>query len=294
MTDAHPPAPVGWSCVAVAVVALPLTMRFWWSRATLNWGLAELLSLAQQANTDIVQLLSRVAVREWVANDARRFVSHGAFEIGIALDAVAEALGEWLPPTRTGGPANSHSAVGEELQRLVTEDIRHVVTTALQRSWRALEAGTFDEVTDGVREHAVNLLNDYSLHLENVGIDEPFQPDGVVPAASRGQLVRKLWQESSDINWLMYDAGADSPMLQLCAPEDVFLLDGERDNFGLIRFAPRAARGSVTASRPAGYPNADITWTGASHVAGVLRLVPLRGKAVDISWPATKETDDDE
>jgi len=283
---------LGWLCLLGPVAGLPLTLRKWWWRATDAWGLAALLDAGKQAHADVFRLLCRVVVAEWVAADARRFVARGAFELAAALDAVGGALGEWLPAMRPGGPVEGRTSAGEQLQNLITEDIRHVVGVALDGSWRALEAGTFDDIADGVRERAHALLDEYSRHLENVGIDQPFQPDSGTPAAPRTQLVRTLWQQSTEINWLMYDACADSPMVQLCGPEDVFLLDGAREHCGLIRFAPRAARESVTAARPLGQSDADITWTGAGHIAGVLRLVPLRSTTVESGWTASeRETD---
>jgi hypothetical protein len=286
------PAWLGWVCLLGPVVGLPLALRRWWWRASDSWGLTELLDAGQQAHAAVLRLLCQVVVGDWVANDARRFLARGAFEIATALDAVGGALGEWVPVARPGSPVEGRTSAGEQLQNLITEDIRHVVGRALEGSWHALEAGTFADVGDGVRQRTLELLDGYSRHLENVGIDQPFQPDVGTPPAPRTQLVRTLWQQSTEINWLMYDAGADSPMIQLCGPEDVFLLDGARENFGLVRFAPRAAREPVTAVRPTGQPDVEITWTGAGHIAGVLRLVPLRSTAVESDWStSTHETD---
>lgn len=286
------PVPVGWAALVIAVAGLVLTLKNWWSWATRRWGLEEALLRGQRANEDVLTLLCQVAVTEWVAGEPRDFLARGAYAIAEALDDVAGALAAWVPATRPDAPIGDRTPASDELQRLITADVRHVVDKALDESWRTLAASTSGEFADDAGRRTRNLLDDYSMHLEHVGIDEPFQPDQDDVRAARTDLVRRLWQQSSEINWLMYEAGADSAMVQLCGPEDLPLLDGSRERFGLIRFAPRAARESVTAACPVGRPDIHITWTGAAHIAGVLRLVPLGSRTVTGGWSSNaQETD---
>lgn len=286
------PGLAGWLCLVVSVAALTAALRWWWYRTVADWALVRLLNEARNANDAVRDVLCDVAVREWVACDARRYVVRGAFEVATALDDVVDALGSWLPATRPAGPTGGRTSAGEELQKLITNDIRHVVGKVLDASWQALEAGAFDDVADGVRQRTLDLLDRYSLHLETAGIDEPFQPDPDESPAARTELVRSLWRESTEINWLMLDADEQSPMMQLCGPEDIRFLDPARDSSALVRFAPRAARDAVAAGRPGGSPKAGATWTASSHIAGVLRLVPLRITAVDSGWSANPNEKD--
>jgi hypothetical protein len=150
------------------------------------------------------------------------------------------------------------------------------VGEALRPCWDRLHAGVVDDLPTGLRERLTGLLADYATHVEAYGIAEPVGER----TESRAALVAALWQESVATGALPRDLPADRRMLQLCGPADLPLLDPTVERFRLVRFAPRAAQGAFGTDRGA----AALTWTASGHLAGVLRLVPLRAGAVEQNW----------
>jgi hypothetical protein len=76
-------------------------------------------------------------------------------------------------------------------------------------------------------------------------------------------------------------------MRQLCAADDLALLDAAPDHAQAVRFAPRAVRATFADRADPG----GIAWISAGYVAGVVRLVPLRAGAAELAWP-TADLDD--
>ena len=97
-------------------------------------------------------------------------------------------------------------------------------------------------------------------------------------AQKRADLLANLWREIGDLDDLLA-APPDSDIVQFCAPDDLLLLDQSPESAKMVRFAP------ATYSRDG--LDLPITHTQKMLIAGVLRLVPLRGGTARI-LPASK------
>src|SRR5262249_43154393 len=140
----------------------------------------------------------------------------------------------------------------------------------------------------GVAERLEKLLVDYRRHLELAGIDAA--PEFGHESPARTALTRALWQRSGAVDRLLREAAPTSLMVQLCAADDLGLLEPAPALIAVVRFVPRAAQPAL-AERAGGKretPAAvDLQWTAAGHLAGAVRLVPLRSGAVELTWPAS-------
>ena len=288
------PTWLGGLAAAAAAAALAVVLRSWWVEAVLAWRTAIRAHQAAPAADAVRTELCRVAVEEWVLSNARRFTADAALAVSGAIDEVADALIESTHrPNTAERPPPRPSAVGMDLQRVVNTDLADLAKKALSSCWTRLGTGAVDDVRAGLRDNLEGLLDGYHLHLESRGIGEqPVFADATRQSDARAVLTRTLWQESPQINHLLHELTPTGRMVQLCSADDLPLLDLDTDHIRLIRFAPRAAQAVVTSARRTGPVLPEVVWTASGHLAGALRLVPLRDHAMTLMWPTDLETQD--
>jgi len=278
----------------LSAAGLALALRAWWNRAVDKWSKALPAAAAGQAADDLVGFFRRVAVTEWVLSDARRFASDAARATANVLEEVAQELASHqlaagVAATASGDRAPAPDGDGElvaELRRVVQDDMVDLVKAAVEPCWAELRANTIDAAGTGLAGRVGRLLGEYRWHLADRGPEEP--PEFARAGASRARLAQLAWQHMPDANAVLWDAGPGGSMRQLCAAEDLPLLDAAPTRARLVRFAPRAAQPALGEGT---YP-ADIRWTATGHLAGAVRLVPLRPGAAELAWPQSTETDD--
>ena len=86
----------------------------------------------------------------------------------------------------------------------------------------------------------------------------------------------------------------DGLLVQMCGAPDLAMLHPTGKWTRTVRFAPRSAQEVVVDGDLTTGPDddlSDLIWTSAGHLAGVVRLVPLRPGAVELAWP--KEDSDE-
>src|SRR5262249_50444303 len=133
-----------------------------------------------------------------------------------------------------------------------------------------------------VRQLLADLLDEYRTHLQMRGIDQT--PSFSTSSMDRSRIAGIMWQRSPLVNRLLREVTVDGLMLQLCSDDELRALRASPSGTRLIRFAPQPVRTALASEasteRDLG-GLADLEWTESVHLAGALRLVPLRGSGVD-------------
>jgi hypothetical protein len=284
------PALAGLLAAGAAAIGLAAVMRFWWVQAVRQWQAALAVRQAMLAANALRRELCEVAVDEWILSDARRFTADAALAVSSAIRDVAASLRESTQPGPAGDATSRITAVGLDLQRVIDADVVDLVRYALNPCWKRLAVGAVDDIRAGLRDRLDDLLTGYRMHLEARGVDET--PFFGTRSADRDALAKTLWEEAPVVDHLLNDLPPTGPMTQLCTADDLSLLNLATDRMRLVRFAPRAARSAVASHRAGGSAAANVIWTSSGHVAGALRLVPLRDDAFTLAWPADVENQD--
>lgn len=292
-----PAAPSGavLGTVLTLVFAVILAM-LWWLVAAGRWTSALRVAQLAKATDGIRALVAETAREEWQRAEDRGATSDYARVLaGIVEDIAAglQAHAADLPGPGARGPSGpvrppKHHQVVHDL---VVIDICDAVADVLSRLSTMLGSSSLVSV-DGatVRRELTAILLLYDAHLATVGLQEP--PPFGRESQQRPLLVKSLMERATDLQELMRSGVQDGHIIQLCAPEQLTLLETDPASAELIRFAPQAAQESVTtpfAVRPGRMArDHPVDWTVASSMAGLLRLVPLRASAVQEVWPASE------
>jgi hypothetical protein len=289
------PGPWVVPLAVVGAATLLVTMHRWWSKAVRSWMGAVDLADGEACAEALHATLSRVVFTSWALGDARAFVSDAARGLAHVLGNAVDVLGRYAdlefarPPDR---PAPG-SGVQSDLDQVMADDLADLVAAGLAPYWDRLRVGGGAEPGAGVEERLEKLLVEYRRHLELVGIDTP--PVFGRESAARTALTSILWQRSGAVERILRDPTPASLMVQLCSADDLLLLEPDQSRIPVVRFIPRAAQpalagspGSSPGAGPSGAASeAGVHWTAGGHLAGALRLVPLRAGAVQLTWPAS-------
>ncbi|MFF4240686.1 hypothetical protein ACFYYL_32840 [Actinomadura geliboluensis] len=258
--------PAAWAAaVAVAVAgALAVIAQSWRSRA-IRWGDETGLDRAEAALQDMRHLLGG-AVTDWARLNRRLDVVDELNAVRQALAGVREELVERaakLDADDHGRPARSPLRYPEAVQCWLGDLVAEAVRGA-PHGERGEQAGPH------VREAARRLLDGWEHAVERGHAPE------AAPFVTDARPVPLI--DAEDLAFAAEQAGHDpaGEMWQLCAPEDLALLDTAPEPRA-VRFAPRSAGGA--GALPAG----TVAVPSAAH-CGVLRLVPLHAGVVEWTW----------
>jgi hypothetical protein len=286
---------VGAGTTVVLVLALIL---LWWSALGRRWSASmRLIRLSGTADA-LRALVAEVARDEWQVAEERVAVSDYARIMAGIMDDAADGLRSYaagLPDPDSHGHAGGRRHDYDQVsQDLALYDLADAVADTVRRIAATLDAGRLTMVDGATVQHELTAaLSTYRGHLAAAGLHE--RPPFGRASEQRSALVRSLMERGSDMQELSRSDVRDERIIQLCAPEQLMLLETQAATAELIKFAPRAAQDFVgvafgrRATAGAGTQGRPIEWTAASPVVGVVRLVPLRASAVCEVWPATED-----
>ncbi|HXL19106.1 MAG TPA: hypothetical protein VN961_16450, partial [Streptosporangiaceae bacterium] len=286
------PAGIASGAGVAVVVVFGLTM-LWWSVLAGRWyaslHLRRLTGVADMLRSLVVE----VARDEWqMAGDRAAASNYARVMAGIVDDAVSSLrdYASGLPDPGRGGGTRANPQAHERVSReIVLLDLGDAVADSVGRLAASVGFGSL-KAADGdmVQRELDPALHAYQAHLDTVGLHEP--PPFARASEERSTLVKSLMERRSDMQELIRSDVRDERITQLCAPEQLTLFETDPLSAELITFAPRAARDftSLETSWKVGRNAREhlIEWTSGSPVAGLLRLVPLRARAVEAEWPA--------
>lgn len=289
------PVAVGVASAAIAVVAAVLVLRYWWYGAVRRWVAVLGITQAAEAVVGMHQLLMDVAVREWAMSGARRFTADAAARMANQVTTAAALLNLRAAEYRPGGSgrpprlAPGAPAIPPELVEIITADLVDAVRSALQPCWDQVQFVGAQTNVD-VRQLLADLLDEYRAHLQMRGVDQ--KPSFSTRSMDRSRIAGIMWQRSPLVERLLQKATVDEPMLQLCSGDELRVLTASDAGTRLVRFAPQPVRSALASE--AGMERelgglADLEWTESVHLAGALRLVPLRYSGDPVVWSRTEE-----
>jgi hypothetical protein len=168
------------------------------------------------------------------------------------------------------------------LRQIIAGDVTDLVGAAVAPCWDQLRDGVLDNPGGRTGGRVRLLFEDYRRHLASRGPEE--RPSFARSSGARPGLVRALWQQTPAATAVLRDDSPEVVMRQLCAAEDLGLLQRSPDRARLVRFAPRAAQDAFDAVAAPG----GVRWTRSSKV-GAIRIVGLKPGAVELEWPTGEE-----
>jgi len=281
--------PVRVATAAAAAALLGFALSRWWSAAVHQWRTQLRLDRAVRVIAAQDAILREAALREWVLAGQRSFLSDAARAMAGAVREVAESLDGWRERHASDADAAAapvatldRDAVGD-LQSLLAEDVADAARATLAPCWEVLRSGALDRVRLGVAEDAEALMDQHRQHLARQNIDQrpPFARRG---DDARSPRLAQAWGPPGHLAEVV-GAASDGLLVQLCAAEDLQLLEPGRWGTQAVRFAPRSTQDLVLDHGPRDARLDDVVWTGSGHLAGVIRLVALRAGAVELIWP---------
>jgi len=293
--------------VAFTLVLVLALAGVWWSALIRNWlqrlNMPPLLRIARSLRI----LLTDVSTQEWQPAAERRAASDRARIMAGIVDDVTACLqthaastsrpgDDMAPGGRDARTAEQRARSAEresEILAVVVIDLADAVITVLNRLFAPLSAGSLTPPgAMAVQRMLETELASYAEHLAMVGIYEA--PHFGRGRSQRQQSVEALLERSVGLEDLVWSGARDANIVQLCAPDDLGLLELDPVRVEMVRFAPRSGQefASRTLAKWAGGPPAEtaqVEWTATSRISGVLRLVPLRTGAVEEVLPAGQD-----
>lgn len=240
-----------------------------WNRAVTTWAGEVPVRRAARANRLLVDQVTRTIEERWTPSDRNRRLADALLVIAGAIDAVVEVFGDMISDQREqhdGSTLSVDSSAG--LAEVLHHDLVAITLEVLRPS--------FDEISsrtplsgDSQRSllRAQDLAAEYNHHLDHAGLRE--LPPFVTDDGPRRRLAAALWQ-SSDASRRVLSLTARSLMTQLCAAEDIRLL--QADGTVVVHFA----------SSDMDLPPADggVVIRTRGDAVGAIRLTPLVNRIV--------------
>ena len=282
------PTPLAVVAAVLSGISLLVVLSVWWTGAVRRWrrglALADMITFASRQDA----LLREVAVLEWVLADQRRYLANVSRALAGALSEIAEAMDGYLDDASSDDKVTGYLGVSVDqdtmgdLQVILNADVADAVWEVLAPCWQMLRTGALEQARVGVADDIRHLLSEHWRHLELHNVHErprfarP-QPDGALPK------VPQIW---GALGWLneVVSTPRHGLLAQMCTAPDLALLQPTARQARVVRFAPRSAQ-DVVVEGGIGAELDDLVWTSTGHLAGVVRLVPLRPGAVDLVWP---------
>lgn len=248
-----PLPPAVWAPLLVAslTLALKAARASWRSRAD-AWARDRGLDSAERAVGDLLAVAT--AAGDWAR--ARAATADAAARMSAALEQVSAGI-------------RNHVSSAQVMPRpdpRVENCLADLVERAMAPRVRDLAAGSTAEHAECARVVTTELLAVWHAHASEHGVYAP-------PPFARERDVQAAAIPEEELPELIAAAGADAhaTMWQLCATEDLPLLDLGSAPTAVVRFAPLRDRAALEDLLPAG-----TVWTRSAQRAGTLRLVPAR------------------
>jgi hypothetical protein len=278
----RPPAAVGEADIAVGLAVVLATVTWSWQARARRW--AETLRVPEvlAAVGALTEVVSAAAGREWSGAVARQ---DALMRARSAVDGAAGALRDFqarLDQDLSDGTARPGTR--RELDVLVGRALARLLQLSLRSALAMLRAGQSYEHEQRARADTEELLRRWDKYVDDG--HSPFEP----PDFLGGEDLRGGTLSEDDIAAMreVITTQPTSVMWQLCQAHDTGLLDPVAGETAVLRFAPRSARAALGASAPA-----HAEWLSSGALAGVLRLVPVRGGVVRRTWSTGDNPDGD-
>jgi hypothetical protein len=301
------PPVAGFAALAVAAAGLGVTLHLWWDAAAAAWTSRLSTAGTSEGIAGYERLLTEVAVREWVLADIRTYLADAARVVAGGLADTIEVLEEQAVQAtpgaglgaRTGdgspaAPARTTSGMtsgmtmdsADALETLLTEDLGDAVRAVLLICWERLRAGGLGQAGDGLADEMRAVLTAYEQHLARHNVFEP-PPFAAADRGGERKLDVMLGPPGQLVDLLGAEPG--DAFVQLCAADDLGMLDASPQTARMVRFAPQFVREPVIAAANGSAGRlGDVHWTTSGHAAGVLRLMPMRSGVVVREWPSNE------
>ncbi|GAA4531295.1 hypothetical protein [Nonomuraea ferruginea] len=251
-----PLPPEVWAPLLVAALTLALgaARASWRSRAG-AWARDRGLDSAERAVGDLLAVAT-AAAGDWARAGARAATADAAARVGAALEQVSAVI-------------RNHVSSAQVMPRpdpRIERCLADLVERAMAPRVRDLAAGSTAEHAECARVVTTELLAVWQAHASEHGVYAP-------PPFARERDGEAAALPEEELPELIAAAGADAhaTMWQLCAAEDLPLLDLGSAPTAVVRFAPLRDRAALEDLLPAG-----TVWTRSARRAGTLRLVPAR------------------
>jgi hypothetical protein len=284
---ARPPAAVGEAGVGVGLVTVLSAVTWSWRARVRRWAERLWVPDVLAAVGGLTEVVSAAASREWsavvtlqdVLMRARHAVDGAAgalrdFQAGIDRDLSSE---EERPRTR------------HELDVFVGRALALLLQRSLQQRVLAMLGSGQEDHEQTARADTDGYLSRWDKHVDD-GHSPLEPPDFLNGEDLRGEDLRGGALSDDDIA-AMREVVTTQPtavMWQLCQAHDTRLLDPVAGETAVLRFAPRSARAAFGVTAPV-----QAEWLSSSALAGVLRLVPVRGGVVRRTWSIGADPDGD-
>jgi hypothetical protein len=277
--------------VVLTPMACAAWLRVMWVQSATRWAKGARLDDAARALHELLELTATVATNDWILANPRLQLADSAGRLANVLEELRALLLKDMPDIVAGdqpdhdGRGFANPAVSVELadvqgralmQRagdardIVMHDYVDLVAGAIDDRWFALMTSAEDSDTDVADDFLVR-MEDYRHALYAAGLFATGD-SSAASARRKRELLASVWRETDGVAQLLATSAA-SDLVQLCAAEHLPFLDEEPARALMVRFAPEAYR-------PESGEHA-LVQTRSLLLAGVIRLVPLRGGIAD-------------
>lgn len=316
-----PPMGVGPLALVLGLALLLALPGVDWTLRVRAWERALDLGGATRALAALHGVLVRTVWNDWALAGPRREAVDRAIVLAALLEEAAKSLADdatsiekqftggigadpdpaptgagyrpgYTPPTRPGAPpapnappASTREQAGVSLYETVLGDLVDALNAAFEPLWGLLERDPAEASRRGAQAEVRPVLAAYGDHLAHNGIQAP--PSFARRLQERPHVGDAVGGDADRIAELL-GQGPERPMLQLCAADEVILLDHVLTHSRSVRFAPRAVgpavRDALRERRPTRPIDDELVWTGGGRMVGVLRMLPLLPGSVDDTW----------
>ncbi|WP_406287901.1 hypothetical protein [Embleya sp. NBC_00896] len=305
-----PPVGVGPLALVLGLAVLLLLPGVDWMLRVRHWEHTLALGGALQALVALHAVLVRTIWNDWALAGPRREAVDRATVLAALLEETAKTLtedaagienrfagdvsepdpvtatfgtGGYSTPGRPAPPSTPPpQGAGASLYDTVLSDVVDGLHAAFEPLWPLLERDPAEASRHGVESELRPILHAYADHLAHNGVQAA--PPFARRRQDRPHVGDAVGGDAERIAELLAHP-PDRPMLQLCAADQLILLDHAPTNARSVRFAPRGVRPAVREAlrerRADHVIDHELVWTGGGRLAGVLRLMPLLPGSVD-------------
>lgn len=278
----RPPALVGEVGIGIGLAAVLAAVTWSWRGRTRRWAEELCVSDVLAAVGALTEIVSASASREWSAEGTLQDVLMRA---RLAVNGAAGALRDYQSgiDAALSGKAERPKA-RNELDVFVGRGLARLLQLALRKRVFAMLGSRQEDHKQTAYDDTEKLLRRWDKHVDDR--HSPLEP----PDFLSGEDLRDEALSEDDVATMreVVTTAPTAVMWQLCQAHETRLLDPVAGETAVLRFAPRSARAALGAAAPA-----QAEWLSSGALAGVLRLVPMRGGVVRWIWATGAEPDGD-